>query len=144
MRRPYAHLTANRHLIIFKYDELIHFQRDHLAILAREKKCLQSKPKRSKTSSLKQHSEQIVWCSTVALSAGNVHRQLPRIRWQCEAFTSLTACLAAFVPVVFAVVVSVTEPVRTNAASTWRITATVHRPSRTVHIRWTNQHPGCQ
>ena len=52
----------------------------------------------------------------------------------CEAFNSLTACLFAFVPVVFALVPSVTEPVRLNAASTRRITATFHRPSRTVHI----------
>ena len=79
MWRPYAHLTANRHLIIFKYDEVIHFQRDHLAILARGKKRLRSK--RSKTASLQQHSEQIVWCPTVALGAGNVHRQVLRIQW---------------------------------------------------------------
>ena len=46
-----------------------------------------------------------------------------------------TARLAAFVPVISAVVDTVAEHVRINAPLTRRITTTLHRPSRTDEIR---------
>jgi len=46
-----------------------------------------------------------------------------------------TARLAAFVPVISAVVVSAAEQKSRNARFTRRITTTLHRPSRTDEIR---------
>jgi len=58
----YRHLTAKRHLIIFKYDEVIDILAWlYLAIFACWKTFAQ---KHSKTASLKQHSEHRVWSET--------------------------------------------------------------------------------
>jgi len=56
----YLHLTAKRHLIIFKYDEII----DILAWPLSDFRTLEIfTPKRSKTASLKQDSEHVRWHS---------------------------------------------------------------------------------